>query len=79
MIKTFTHDDLIRFIYKETDEKESKDIRRALLLDPDLMESYSKLLSTHKCLHEICKEPSKRSIDNILQYSKRMNCSTISN
>ena len=43
MIKTFTRIDLIRFLYQETTKEEEKKIRKALLVDEELMEEFKSL------------------------------------
>jgi hypothetical protein len=70
MIKTFTHDDLVRYLYKETSEEENREIANALLCDTDLLDLYKQLTAIMKELNYIIKNPSNRVIDNVLQYSK---------
>lgn len=73
MTKTFTHDDLIRYIYRETSDAENKELENALLCDPGLSEMYKEIKSIFKNLDGILEEPSQRSVDNILNYSKSLN------
>lgn len=78
MTKTFTHDDLIRYIYRETSEEESKDVENALLCNSRLSDLFKELKSMIISLDGIfSEEPSERSIDNILHYSKSMQCHTV--
>ena len=70
MIKTFTQNDLIRYIYQETTLEESDEIRSALLFDEHLNEDYNHLKQTIVSLDKVEKQPSKNSIDRILSYSK---------
>ena len=43
MIKTFTQTDLMRYLYQETTEEESREIDRALLCDGELKALYNEL------------------------------------
>lgn len=69
MTKTFTQDDLIRFLYHETSEEETKEINKALLCDTDLLKQYKELNATHKELNAARLEPSAKTIQNILNYA----------
>lgn len=70
MIKTFTQDDLVRYIYQETTTEESIEIETALIFDSALAESYDSLSKTVNLLKEVNIKPSESSIDKILSYSK---------
>ncbi|CAN5431664.1 hypothetical protein BH23BAC1_BH23BAC1_10260 [soil metagenome] len=70
MIKTFTQDDLVRYLYKETSEEENREIATALLCDSDLMDSYRQLNAIKEELDLIMKYPSDRVANNILEYSR---------
>jgi hypothetical protein len=70
MIKTFTQDDLVRYIYKETTIEENFEIEQAMLFDETLADDYAALIDVVQSLDAIQKEPSDRSIDVILSYSK---------
>jgi len=70
MTKTFTQDDLIRFLYHETSEEETKEINKALLCDNELLEQYKELNATSKQLNTIKLQPSQASIQNILNYAR---------
>ena len=71
MIKTFTQDDLIRFLYHETSEEENLELNRALKQDAELALQFNELQATIKKLDETLLEPSTRSIENILSYSRK--------
>ena len=73
MIKTFTQDDVIRYVYQETSELETKEIRKALLCDAKLEEMYKDILSMKADLDKAQKSPSDNVINNILNYSKSLN------
>lgn len=70
MIKTFTQDDLVRYIYKETTPEESSEIEIAMLFDEQLAEAYTDLFSVVNDLEASMKSPSDKTIDAIISYSK---------
>ncbi len=70
MIKTFTQDDLIRYIYQETTPEESIEIETALIFDEQLSETYNNLSGTVESLKAVKLKPSEDTIDKILSYSK---------
>ncbi|HWA32576.1 MAG TPA: hypothetical protein VG737_00530 [Cyclobacteriaceae bacterium] len=69
MTKTFTQNDLIRFIYQETTEEEAREIERALSFDRDLQLMYREMLLTKKTMDEAQLEPSTAAVENILKYA----------
>lgn len=73
MTKTFTQNDLIRYIYKETSEEENREIKNALLCDLELLDAYQELSATKYQLDRTFKTPSNSVINNILNYSKLLN------
>ncbi|HXA02649.1 MAG TPA: hypothetical protein VNW99_11715 [Cytophagaceae bacterium] len=77
MTKTFTRNDVIRYVYNELNTKEKSDIELAMLLDQDLAEEFYELSKVKRTLNRIVKEPSKRVIDNILNYSKSLSLRTV--
>ena len=70
MTKTFTQNDLIRFIYHETTEKEAQEINQVLSFDPELQLRYRELMLTKKELDSARIEPSTLAVENILQYAR---------
>lgn len=72
MIKTFTQTDLIRYIYHETSEAETKEIDKALICDNTLQALYLDLISLHKDLDDAALEPPPSAILNILSYAKSL-------
>lgn len=70
MIKIFTQDDLLRYLYKETSETENKEIANALLCDTDLLDLFKQLSAVKRDLNHAVKIPSQRVINNILEYSR---------
>jgi len=72
MTKTFTQNDVIRYVYNELNIEEKQDIELAMLLDQDLADQFYELSKLKRSLNKIVKEPSQRVIDNILNYSKSL-------
>lgn len=70
MIKTFTQIDLIRFLYHETSEEETKEINKALLCESELQEQFKELKDLRKELDALHLEPSPTSVQNIINYAK---------
>ncbi len=70
MIKTFTQDELVRYIYKETTNEENIEIEKALLFDEQLADEYAELSDVVRSIDQSQKEPSDRVIDKILSYSR---------
>lgn len=70
MIKTFTQDDLVRYIYQETTAEETIEIETALIFDEGLSERYSELSKTVDLLRQVQVKPSESSIEKILSYSR---------
>jgi len=73
MTKTFTQDDVIRYIYEETGEEESSEIQRAFICDAHLQEMYKELSAVKNRLDHSLKQPSERTVENIMNYSKSLN------
>ena len=70
MIKTFTQTDLIRYLYHETTEEESKEIDKALLCDNELQALYAQLIALKNEMDGAQLQPSSATVLNILSYSK---------
>jgi len=68
MIKTFTQNDIVRYVYHETTEQENEEIAQALLCDDQLLETYHELSFVSSNLNDVTKEPSERAIENIMAY-----------
>lgn len=77
MTKTFTPDDILRYLYKETSEEENQQLEEALLCDADLLDTYLSMASTMALLDGVNVTPSKRTIDGILEYSQSIDSTTI--
>ncbi|NMM47074.1 hypothetical protein [Marinigracilibium pacificum] len=70
MIKTFTPDDVIKYVYKECNQEEQKDIEEAMLSDEKLKETYQYIINLKDDLDKAEMSPSNKTINNILEYSK---------
>jgi hypothetical protein len=77
MTKTFTQDDLIRYIYQDNNEQEKSDIEEALLIDNDLFEAYREIAEITEELNRIDYCPSEEVINKILNYSKSLNLHSV--
>ncbi|HMP98279.1 MAG TPA: hypothetical protein PKC24_00770 [Cyclobacteriaceae bacterium] len=71
MIKTFTQDDLIRFLYNECAEQEKQEISKALLCDAELQESFKELLAVKRQINAAKLNPSNETVEKILAASKK--------
>ena len=71
MIKTFTKNDLIRFLYDELTEQESKELEQLLITDSELRSELEELKAVHKGLNKVTYSPSKDSVDKILEFSRQ--------
>ncbi|WP_296621005.1 hypothetical protein [Marivirga sp.] len=73
MTTIFTHDDLIRYVYEETELDENQQIEQALSEDMELFEQYHELLWLKKQMDGGMMAPSEKTINTILDYSKAVN------
>jgi len=72
MIKTFTQNDVIRFVYDEVSTEERSQFNDLLLIDLDFQHMY---VNHTKMKNQIVKstlEPSENVINRILTYSKSL-------
>ncbi len=65
MTKSFTQNDLIRYIYQEMSESESVQLEQNLHHDEVLMQAYIDLLSAVEQLETLYMEPSEKVVYNI--------------
>jgi hypothetical protein len=70
MIQTFTQHDVIRYVYQETTETEDLLIQDGFVHDPEMLEFYLDMLDVKAGLDKSYRQPSERSIDKILAYSR---------
>lgn len=70
MIKTTTQHDVLRYVYNETSSEENTEIEKQIICDDEKSESFFEFTETKRKLEETFFEPSKKSIDAILAFSK---------
>lgn len=70
MIQTFTQHDVIRYVYQETTEAEDLLIQDGFVHDPEMLEFYLDMLNVKAGLDKSYRQPSDRSVCNILAYSR---------
>ncbi len=70
MIQTFTQNDVIRYVYEETTSEENLLIQDALMHDAEMLEFYLDLVEVKLSLDNSYREPSGKTIDSILSYSR---------
>lgn len=73
MTKTFTQDDVIRYIYNELSGSELEEIQQAILCDSVLENMYKELNTLKKELEKSMKKPSDKTIESIMSYSNSLN------
>mgnify|MGYP003334531949 FL=1 len=66
MIKTFTQNDLIRFLYHETSEAENLEISRQLELDGELELQLNTLRKTIQEIGSSLIEPSAHAVEELI-------------
>jgi hypothetical protein len=65
-----TLDNLIRFIYKETEEGENNRIKYSIYRHTEIRQDYNSLKETTKYLDTLRISPDKELVSNVLQYSE---------
>ena len=65
MIKPFTPNDLVRYIYQELTEVEQELLVQALHSDDSLMQEYVEMLSTIEQMDQIQLQPSEKVVQAI--------------
>ena len=73
MIKTFTPNDVVRFLYKETSQTENREVENALLCNTDLLDQYVQLEAIKGLMDRIRMTPKKVTLQAILDYSSSYN------
>ena len=79
MTKTFTPDDLLRYLYEDTSIEETLEIEKALQNDSRLRKEYEQLRNDMELLDELATVPSEKCIDHIMGYAQAMNLKTLVN
>jgi len=72
MIKTFTQNDVIRFVYDEVSTQERSQFNDLLLIDLDFQKLYFNYTKTKRLIAKSTLEPSENVINRILTYSKSL-------
>ena len=70
MTKTFTKNDLIRFVYNELSPEEHTQIALTAIQDPTVEDSIKELEEARESLQEVMLRAPQRAVDNILAYSR---------
>lgn len=73
MTKTFTPNDVLRYLYRETNPVENTELEEAMILQSDLLDQYVQLTGIKEQLDQVRKSPSERTIQAILEYSNSNN------
>ena len=72
MAQSYTQNDLLRFIYKETSIAEYFEIDHALENDHVLRREYEKLKKAYNALPRVQFYPSQKVLNKVLWYSKNV-------
>ncbi|MFD2572570.1 hypothetical protein ACFSUS_18165 [Spirosoma soli] len=70
MIKTFTQDDVIRYVYEETSPEENLLIEDAMMSEPELMTFFLEALELRALMNKIERQPRQSTVQTILNYSQ---------
>ena len=73
MIKTFTQNDIVRYLYDEIPAQEKVRIQDSLVCNSELVDLFYDLSAMKRSLDGVKKNPSDRVIEKILDYSKSFN------
>ena len=68
--KEHTKNQVLRYIYHETNESQSEQLRQAIFANTEVEELFYNFVSLKKDLDKIVLKPRKSVIDNILAYAK---------
>ena len=70
-MQSFTQEDLVQYLYKETSPEKSAILKAALETDWTLREKFEVISVAVNSLEKLILSPRKIAIDNILNYAKR--------
>ena len=76
MTKTFTENDLVRFLYNEVNEDERLEIKESLQTDYQLQNKLDELRSMIECLDSFTMKAPAGAVDRILYASKNLQSTT---
>ena len=71
MTKTFTQDDVIRYVYEETSPEENLLIEDAMMSEPELMTFFLEALELRALMNKIERQPRVSTVQAILNYSQQ--------
>jgi len=64
-------EELVRYLYYETSQRETATIEAALQTDWNLLETFEKLLSSQQILNEVSLSPEPQVVSKILKYASK--------
>lgn len=70
MKQSFTMNNLVRFLYKEGSAAENRELAQQLNGDPVLREDFRVLQTAKRQLPRVTFMPSRRALQNVLDYSR---------
>jgi hypothetical protein len=70
MTQNYTLNDLVRLVYHETSRTQARELHEEMSHDFELAEEFAMLKNTARELPRVTFAPSKKCIDQILNYSK---------
>ena len=70
MTKTFTSDDVVRYVYEETSPEENLLIEESLMTEPDMMTFFLSALELRSLMNKIERQPRESTVHSILSYSQ---------
>ena len=70
MTKTFTQDDVVRYVYEETSPEENLLIEDAMMSEPELMTFFLEALELRALMNKIERQPRVSTVQAILSYSQ---------
>ena len=77
MTTTFTQNDVIQFLYNEVSESEKQEIASQLLINDEMANEYYELEVLKAAIDKSVKEPSQKTLDNILNFSKSFSLQSV--
>lgn len=77
MTKTFTENDLIRYVYGETSDLENNEIESALLCDVEVQEHFAQLTEITQQLNSVEYFPSENTVKTICERAKELSLQSI--
>ena len=72
MHRTFTKEDLLRYLYGEMNREERQELRSVILEDNTLQSEFLALKEAKECLNKGRVSPSKFGVNNIMSYAKAL-------